>query len=357
MLTCLKKFPEKFNIFAYDSEILIKFRCRVVYIVFAFIALVMSVLNIITEQKLLLCFTAAFSFLCLFDFLLTFLSEKAEKLASVLFIIEIIILFSYFIFTGGTEGFSIIWVILLPTIGLSFFGFKQGTILCAAIFIIILSAFNIPLLKSLCVDYGHTFRLRFPFVFVSSYVVSLFLEYIRHITAAELDEAKKKYEHLYNHDQLTGLYNRYEMDQCSDLTEHPETASLGFLSFDIDLFKDINDTYGHLAGDDVLKKLGKIVLQTIPETAKAFRTGGEEFFVLYYDGEKAEKNAELLRKTVENYPFVFEGSQIKVTISLGLIIVKRTDPMPAFDQVFGAADNLLYDAKQSGRNCLKIYHR
>lgn len=331
-------------------------RRRVVYVVFAFIALVMSVLNIITGQKLLLCFTAAFSFLCMIDFLLTFFSEKAEKLAAVLFILEILVLFSYFIFTGGTEGFSIIWVILLPTIGLSFFGFKQGTILCASILIIILAAFNVPWLKGICVDYGQTFRLRFPFVFVSSYIVSLFLEYMRHLTARELDEAKKKYERLYNHDQLTGLYNRYEMDRCSEFPEDLDNDSLGFLSFDIDLFKNINDTYGHLAGDYILKELGKIVLETIPGNAKAFRTGGEEFFVLYYDGEKAEKNAELLRKTIENYYFVFDGTQIKVTISLGLIIV-NTDSMPVFDQVFGAADNLLYDAKQSGRNCLKVYRR
>lgn len=352
----IKNLLEKFNSLILDSSKLVQIRAKVIYIVFAFIAFVMSVLNVVTGQKLLLFFTAVFSFLCLLDFILSSISASGEKAAAILFIVEIIILFTYFIFTGGTNLFSIIWVILLPAIGLPFFGFKLGTILSASILAIVLSAFYVPGLKELCVDYGDTFRLRFPFVFVSSYIVSLFLEYVRHVTASELDEAKEKYEHLYNHDQLTGLFNRYEMDLCSKLPEDLHSASVAFLSFDIDLFKNINDTYGHLAGDDVLKKLGRIVMDSIPEDAKAFRTGGEEFSVLYYDGELAEKNAERLRQTIEAYDFVFEGQKIPVTISLGLIIIKMRQNMPPFDYVFATADNLLYDAKQSGRNCLKVCH-
>lgn len=337
-----------------DSAELSRIRCRIIYVVFALISLIMSVLNIITDQKILLGFTAAFSCLCLIDFLLTFLSVRHERLAAVLFIFEIVILFSYFIFTGGTDQFSIIWIILLPTIGISFFGFRKGTVLCAIIFLILLSAFYLPGIRELCVNYGDTFRLRFPFVYAGSFIVSLFLEYMRHLTATELDEAKDRYEHLYNHDQLTGLFNRYEMDLCSTLPKDLKSSSVALLSFDIDFFKNINDTYGHLAGDDVLKKLGKLVAETIPDGDKAFRTGGEEFSVLYYDGSIAEENAEKLRKTVEDFDFTFNGIKINVTISLGLYIVPLNDSMPSFDTVFAHTDDLLYEAKQSGRNCLKV---
>lgn len=350
----IKKYLEKFNSIITDSHELSKLNFRVVYATFMGIAFVMSILNILTDQYVLLAFTAGFTFCCLICYILAFQSDRAVRFASILFIFATIVLFTYFIITGGTDKFSILWVLLLPTIGISFFGFKKGTILCTVIFFVIISTFYIPFLRAFCVDYGDTFRLRFPLIYLGCYVTSLFLEYIRFITARELDRVKENYEHLYKHDQLTGLYNRYEMERSYIFPEPPKSGTYALLSFDIDFFKKINDTYGHMAGDEVLEFLGKTVRETIPENAKAFRTGGEEFSVLYYDGENALENAELLRQKISEHKFIFNGSTVTVTISLGLSMVTYSKILPPFDMIFAATDNLLYEAKAFGRNCLKV---
>ena len=349
----LKLFLEKLNRIILNRNELSVVSARFIYAGFCIVALIMSIVNIVTKQQILLTFTASFSVLCALNFVISFLSEKGQRIASDLFIVEILILFSYFVVTGGTDKFSIIWLLLLPTLGIPFFGFKKGTLHSVAMLLICLACFNIPTLRNLCVDYGNTFRLRFPLVFISSYAISFILEYIHYITSNELEKAREKYEHLYSHDQLTGLFNRYEMEKSAKDMENQDEGTIALLSFDIDFFKEINDTYGHLAGDYALKTLGDIILSTIPEGAKAFRTGGEEFSVIYMNSENAEENAEILRKKVEKYKYSYEGVPLHFTISLGLLIIPMAAEFkPSFDEALVAADKLLYEAKKNGRNRL-----
>jgi diguanylate cyclase (GGDEF)-like protein len=158
-------------------------------------------------------------------------------------------------------------------------------------------------------------------------------------------------------DALTGAYNRGALIQRGpEAIKRADVLkeSLTVLTFDIDFFKKINDTYGHAAGDHVLRELSLIVRSKLIRSNDFFaRSGGEEF-VLILSGAP-EKNAlevaERVRATIEGSNFVFEGTTIPVTVSIGMAI--RNDEME-WDQVMDRADKALYLSKQGGRNRVTV---
>ncbi|MBL9038339.1 MAG: GGDEF domain-containing protein [Archangium sp.] len=136
-----------------------------------------------------------------------------------------------------------------------------------------------------------------------------------------------------------------EMGRC-----HRYDRALSLIMFDIDHFKSINDTNGHLAGDYVLRELSATIKPRVRKEECFARYGGEEFAVVMPEAgtEKSRQFAERIRKLVEDHAFVFEGKQMKVTISLGVADLTRemTEPI----QFIKVADANLYTAKRSGRN-------
>lgn len=154
---------------------------------------------------------------------------------------------------------------------------------------------------------------------------------------------------LATRDQLTGLYNRnYFVDMYTKkIHESLRTKqALSFILVDIDKFKNINDRYGHLKGDYVLKSLANILRENLRATDIICRWGGEEFLIMCIDTDldKAIFVAQKIRRATEQY--LFEGIE-KVTISLGVTQWKDIDKE---DDVFKRADNSLYLAKLTGRN-------
>ncbi len=150
-------------------------------------------------------------------------------------------------------------------------------------------------------------------------------------------------------DGLTNLFNRRHFnkifyDEVDKSLENEKPFSL--IIFDIDHFKNINDTYGHDVGDIVLKELAQLISDNVRTSDMVFRIGGEEFAVLLLgtDAKTAYAIAEKLRKIVENHDFEKVG---KVTISLGVAGLKDNDSP---EELFKKADKALYEAKNSGRN-------
>jgi len=154
-------------------------------------------------------------------------------------------------------------------------------------------------------------------------------------------------------DGLTQIYNKRFFQETLEREigrAQRYHRDLSLLMFDIDLFKRVNDTYGHLAGDHVLKHLATAVRMRIRKEDVLARYGGEEFAVILpeLDRHNALKFADKLRRLVERTPFRFEETEIEITISIG---VATLGPEVADPQQFvKLADERLYAAKAGGRN-------
>jgi two-component system cell cycle response regulator len=126
--------------------------------------------------------------------------------------------------------------------------------------------------------------------------------------------------------------------------------NLSLVMFDIDFFKNVNDTYGHLTGDYVLKELSDLLRNRIRREELFARYGGEEFAIVLpeSDTQVAARFADIIRAKVADHVFEFEGQQIKVTISLGVASMNLA--MKTVSEFIGQSDAALYEAKRLGRN-------
>ena len=157
-----------------------------------------------------------------------------------------------------------------------------------------------------------------------------------------------------SHDYLTGLKNTRQFDLMYN--EIVDTAirdnnKVSLLMLDIDFFKSVNDTYGHIAGDFVLKEFGQIFLATFREDDFAARIGGEEFAVILNNlsMEKTIEIAERLRSAIEAHRFtLLDKNIVSITVSIGVAMFPDTVDDVAL--LKNAADQKLYEAKTSGRN-------
>ena len=178
------------------------------------------------------------------------------------------------------------------------------------------------------------------------------------INNMELEAARNKLEIISRTDGLTGLLNRMCWEEQLEieferLKRYSEECSLIIL--DIDHFKAINDNFGHLAGDEVIRLTADIVRQSIRKIDVAGRYGGEEYVILLPNTkvDSSKILAERLRKKIEKKPAYYEGQSISYTVSLGLC---------GYDKHFSsssawidAADQALYQSKQNGRNQYHIF--
>ncbi len=155
-----------------------------------------------------------------------------------------------------------------------------------------------------------------------------------------------------NHDLLTGLYNRaglrLRLDQLR-LNAPARKATISLLMCDLDDFKDINDTYGHLAGDEVLIEVARRLRNSIRDDDTAARLGGDEFAVLLNNGDKATVDL-IAQRILDSMAQPFHGSfgAGRITMSIGIATLPvEQDPQLAMN----AADAALYRAKHAGKNC------
>jgi len=181
-------------------------------------------------------------------------------------------------------------------------------------------------------------------------------------TMSDLEIANAKLKHISHLDELTGLYNRRYLNQKLEaefLRAQRIQKPLAILLADIDLFKSLNDKYGHLAGDACLKAVSNVLKNSVtrPEDTVS-RFGGEEFVILLPDTPEqgALRVAERLLKEVANETVVFEDLALKVTVSIGLTVnVPLSTEKP--EGALAKADAALYQAKGDGRNRVCQVHQ
>ncbi|WP_415882080.1 GGDEF domain-containing protein [Neptuniibacter sp. QD34_54] len=174
----------------------------------------------------------------------------------------------------------------------------------------------------------------------------------------ELQQANDQLKALSREDRLTGLNNRGYWEECLNqeferFNRSQEVCSL--VMFDIDHFKRVNDTYGHQAGDEIIRAVAQALKEQARKTDFLGRYGGEEFGAILTgtNGENAMIFAERLRSRIEALVVPYAEHELKVTISLGVseLTYEQQTPLEWLEQ----ADQALYKSKQSGRNWVSLY--
>ncbi|WP_372994639.1 diguanylate cyclase [Marinobacter sp.] len=167
-------------------------------------------------------------------------------------------------------------------------------------------------------------------------------------------------EEMATRDPLTGLFNRREMSKV--LEEELERARryqrpMALLWIDFDHFKDVNDTFGHAAGDSVLRSISRLLLASVRSVDSIGRFGGEEFVIVLpeMDLDEAQDTAERLRRKVAEEPQPLgNGEAVPLTISVGVAVYP--DHGQSASTLCAAADKAMYLAKERGRNCVAMAH-
>jgi diguanylate cyclase (GGDEF)-like protein len=161
-------------------------------------------------------------------------------------------------------------------------------------------------------------------------------------------------QRLMRFDPLTGVFNKRHFEECLRVAIYatrtqPKPVSL--MVIDLDHFKRVNDTHGHIAGDSVLTELASVVKANLDPEAVFGRVGGEEFAVLWEGAPlaKAKELAEKLRDATQHHTFRFESAKLNVTISVG-VAERIAGGDEVAEQLYKRADSLLYAAKAAGRN-------
>lgn len=173
----------------------------------------------------------------------------------------------------------------------------------------------------------------------------------------ELEKAKDKAEQLARIDALTEVSNRRYFEEVAtrEFTRAQRYQQpLSVVMFDIDLFKQVNDTYGHAAGDSVLKVVANVAKDAVRDIDFVARIGGEEFAILLpgVTIEQAMVTTERVRVGIANYSFDYQGQIVTFTASFGVSQLKKADQN--FDALLLRVDQAMYMSKDAGRNKVSV---
>lgn len=320
-------------------------------VLLAIVSLFMTVVNIFTKEYTLMTATFAFFLACMLNVVLTKWSRMPKKPLFVLFAVESLSLLLFFFISGIPNGFSALWVCLIPSFALLIFGRRTGTIYSLLAFWGMVVLFWIPGGRMLLLyEYTEEFMLRFPFFYAACFLLALFIEVIRAETQRQLQQSEREYKYLYRHDALTKLNNRYGFrEQMQQMYAGTSVQDVAVMILDIDDFKKVNDEHGHIAGDLVLKHVAEVLMQTFCEHTVYCRWGGEEFLAFLHCGHDYDEMAETIRRRIAQMETVHEEKTIRITCSVGLCktAAMKTEQL---EQVIQTADNCLYTAKRQGKN-------
>lgn len=176
---------------------------------------------------------------------------------------------------------------------------------------------------------------------------------------AEEKAVESKLNYLATHDSLTGLINRHEFEIRLEKIIHESHIDHTYHALcylDLDQFKIVNDTCGHIAGDELLKQLATLLKTNLRQGDTLARLGGDEFGILFphCEQDKALELAEDIRKTIEDFRFSWESKNFSIGVSIGVVPIKHSTESKQI--ALSAADAACYMAKDSGRNRIHLYH-
>lgn len=160
-----------------------------------------------------------------------------------------------------------------------------------------------------------------------------------------------------HHDSLTGLLNRFAIEKKLEQALQDEAVSNNvLLSLDLDQFKAINDSVGHVAGDELLQVIGHTIKQSLSNDASIARIGGDDFFILLKETPEQQgiEIAERLLRELRDFRFVWQGETLSISASIGLVAFKPFQY--TLTRLIKSADIAFYNAKAKGQNKLHVYN-
>jgi diguanylate cyclase (GGDEF)-like protein len=174
-----------------------------------------------------------------------------------------------------------------------------------------------------------------------------------------LDTARQQIFFLTNHDALTGLPNRKALEERLEsaiATAKTQGSTHALLYIDLDFFHRINDSFGHLAGDDLLRRVTPIMQASLRDGEMLARIGGDEFAVLLENcsADFAQAAATQIRDAVQAWHFEWNGKDFQVGVSIGVVAITRL--APGLSAIMSEADNACFTAKEQGRNRVFAFH-
>lgn len=284
-------------------------------------------------------------------------TRRSRTVSITLLISCLMILVFLLLVTGGKDNTGPLWIYLVPPVTMFFAGVVRGllalllfTIACTLLFFV----FDESLLIA---SYSYAFKSRLLYSFLTVTFLSAFYEYSRQKSYDIALDLSEQFEQQANHDHLTKLVNRRGAQTALEreyarIQRSSNTFSIAIA--DIDRFKSINDTYGHEAGDEVLRKISRTFSARLRKQDILARWGGEEFMFIFPEtsASEAANVLEALREALSFSPIAISDHDIHITSSFG--VCEITSQIPLADGI-RHADMSLYRAKESGRNKVVVY--
>ena len=273
--------------------------------------------------------------------------NKQEKRAIFITLLSLTLFTFYFVSINHDSNFGLIWTIFIPLLAITLYGYKIGGYIALIYYFFMFTLVIYGLYAWNSVEWNIVAVFRFI-------IASSVFFFVVYITEHSFNIMQNALNRLTITDPLTQLFNRRKTDeviQKSLDTMQRNPTPLSLIIFDIDDFKAVNDTYGHLIGDEVLQTLSQILKKNIRDIDTVGRWGGEEFIIVLPQTSKIDalKSLERLKNAINTCDFKTVGH---ITCSYGLCSMDHLKFNR--DELITHADNALYNAKESGKNCICI---
>lgn len=338
-----------------DAAYLAFFQMKLLSMVFGVVSLVIAIMNAMTNSFVSVLVALSFFLVSCVNYAVMQHRKRVAKLNYIVFDISVVLLFAYFTLTGGDSVFDDVWVMLLPVCSISFLGRRHGIILSSVMLLIIVLVFWFPAVLPIDLyNYSQEFRICFPIAYIAFTAVGYSLEMLRLTIINSLLHSRTTLLYTIEHDALTGLKNRHWFNEkfCKDYDQFSLPYDCIAMIIDIDNFKKINDTYGHLEGDAVICSVAGSINEQLAKDSVLCRWGGDEFFAFIPNctSEKAEKICDRIRETVrKRISFNENLSDETVTVSIGVVKVLQGDKID-IEKILNKADMRMYKAKANGKD-------
>lgn len=308
--------------------------------------LVLTLLNLFYFASYDIALIDAFGLFISLGICIWFNKTANVNIASWAVTLMIVSLILMFVISVGGHAHSLFWATLIPPFTFFLVGRNWGSIFSAVAFAICAYLVYLQQQQTVTIGLGSLFNL--IEVGLAHILIFRFYEKTRFSAYTRLSIRNLEIQHLAETDKLTGLYNRQKFDfELSQLIAKDDVFKTPhcLLICDIDHFKNINDTYGHLVGDNVLTEFAKILKKRMRNDALIARWGGEEFTIILSNTSLNDgaKQADDLRKYIAENTI----TNIAFTISIGLATIQKDDTVL---KLLERADTALYRAKNNGRN-------